>query len=32
MERLKELRIKKSLLQKDVADYLGVNRTTYVKS
>lgn len=31
MERLKELRLKKKLLQKDVADYLGVNRTTYVK-
>lgn len=31
MERLKELRLKKKLLQKDIADYLGVNRTTYVK-
>ncbi|MGN1410247.1 MAG: LexA family protein [Eubacteriales bacterium] len=31
MERLKELRVEKKLLQKDVANYLGVNRTTYVK-
>lgn len=31
MKHLKELRLKKKLLQKDVADYLGVNRTTYVK-
>lgn len=29
--RLKELRIEKSLFQKDVAAYLGIDRTTYVK-
>ncbi len=29
--RLKELRLNKGLLQKDVAEYLGVDRTTYVK-
>ena len=31
MEHLKELRIKKGVLQKDVADYLQLSRTTYVK-
>ena len=31
MERLKELRIKRKLLQKDVAEALQVSRTTYVK-
>ena len=31
MEHLKELRIKKGVLQKDVADYLQLGRTTYVK-
>ena len=31
MERLKNLRIKKGLYQKDVAAVLGVDRTTYVK-
>lgn len=29
--RLRELRIEKSLFQKDVAAYLGIDRTTYVK-
>ena len=29
--RLKELRLEKSLYQKDVAAYLGIDRTTYVK-
>lgn len=31
MERLKELRIKHGLLQKEVAKKIGVDRTTYVK-
>ena len=31
MERLKQLRTAKNLYQKDVAAYLGVDRTTYVK-
>ena len=31
MERLKELRTKKGLFQKDIADFLDVERTTYVK-
>lgn len=31
MEHLKELRKEKGLLQRDVADFLGVDRTTYVK-
>jgi len=31
MERLKQLREEKNLYQKDVASYLGVDRTTYVK-
>ena len=31
MERLKELRTKRHLLQKDVAAVLGIDRTTYVK-
>ncbi len=31
MERLKQLRQEKGLYQKDVAAYLGVDRTTYVK-
>lgn len=31
MELLKELRKKKGLLQKDVAEHLGIDRTTYVK-
>lgn len=31
MERLKLLREKKGVLQKDVAKFLGVDRTTYVK-
>lgn len=31
MERLKILRKKKGLLQKDIAEYLGISRTTYVK-
>ena len=31
MKRLKELREAKGLLQKDVAEMLGVDRTTYVK-
>lgn len=31
MERLKQLRKNKKLLQRDVAAYLGVDRTTYVK-
>ena len=31
MNRLKELRIKKGVYQKDVAQFLGVDRTTYVK-
>jgi len=31
MNRLKELRTDRKLLQKDVADFLGVERTTYVK-
>ena len=30
-EKLKQLRLKKSLSQQNVADYLGINRTTYVK-
>ena len=29
--RLKELRIAKGLYQKDVADFLGVDRTNYTK-
>ena len=29
--RLRELRTEKSLFQKDVAAYLGIDRTTYVK-
>lgn len=31
MERLKELRTARGLLQKDVAAVLGIDRTTYVK-
>ena len=31
MNRLKELRKEKNLFQKDIADFLGVERTTYVK-
>lgn len=31
MMRLKELRISKKIYQKDIADYLGVDRTTYSK-
>ena len=31
MERLKELRLQKQLLQKDVAEKIKVSRTTYVK-
>lgn len=31
MERLKELRKERGLYQKDIANYLGVDRTTYVK-
>ena len=31
MERLKQLRTEKGLYQKDIATYLGVDRTTYVK-
>lgn len=31
MEHLKKLRESKGLLQKDVAEFLGVDRTTYVK-
>lgn len=31
MERLKTLRLEKGLYQKDVASFLGVDRTTYVK-
>ena len=31
MEHLKKLRIQKGLYQKDVASYLGIDRTTYVK-
>lgn len=31
MNRLKELRLKKGVYQKDVASYLGIDRTTYVK-
>lgn len=31
MERLKDLRLKRNLLQKDVATFLGIERTTYVK-
>lgn len=31
MEHLKELRKEKGLRQRDVADFLGVDRTTYVK-
>jgi len=31
MERLKQLRLDKGLYQKDIAAYLGVDRTTYVK-
>lgn len=29
--RLKELRLSRSLMQKDLSDFLGVERTTYVK-
>jgi repressor LexA len=31
MHKLKELRTRKGLYQKDVASYLGVDRTTYVR-
>ena len=31
MERLRKLRVNKALYQKDIAKYLGVDRTTYVK-
>ncbi len=31
MNRLKELRLKKNVLQKDVAEQIGVNRTSYVR-
>ena len=31
MEQLKKLRIARGLLQRQVADAIGVNRTTYVK-
>ena len=31
MEHLKELRKERGLLQRDVASYLGVDRTTYLK-
>ena len=31
MERLKELRTAQKLTQQQMADYLGVDRTTYVK-
>ena len=31
MNNLRELRTKKGVYQKDVASYLGVERTTYVK-
>jgi transcriptional regulator with XRE-family HTH domain len=31
MERLKQLRSERSLYQKDIANYLGIDRTTYVK-
>ena len=31
MERLKELRKQKGLFQKDIANKLGIDRTTYVK-
>ena len=31
MERLKQLRKSKNLYQRDVAEYLGLERTTYVK-
>lgn len=31
MERLKTLRVEKGLYQKDIASFLGVDRTTYVK-
>lgn len=31
MNRLKELRTSKGLLQKDMAAHLGIDRTTYVK-
>lgn len=31
MQRLKDLRKNKGLYQKDVASYLGIERTTYVK-
>lgn len=31
MEHLKELRTERGLLQKDIATFLGIDRTTYVK-
>lgn len=31
MNRLKDLRLQKGLLQKDIAIHLGIDRTTYVK-
>lgn len=31
MKRLRQLRTSKNLTQKDVAEFLGVDRTTYVK-
>lgn len=31
MERLRTIRKSKNLYQKDIAEYLGINRTTYVK-
>lgn len=31
MERLKSLRNERKILQKEVASYLGIDRTTYVK-
>lgn len=31
MEHLRELRTKRGLLQKDIASFLGIDRTTYVK-
>lgn len=30
-ERIRELRIKNNLTQQNIADHLGINRTTYVK-